>query len=165
MSYSYANTLNGSISSLSASVSLLGNSLNSLDALSEDFERLPTVLKQSNIFTLIPETDLNDAKQHLVYELEPKIEALKDKVRLKISKLERKKSNLVSKIELNQVRINNFKNDEKAKKANQENVEIEGSEEELEKLRQLRLKKDRLKFKLSSVKLQHRKARLSMIPR
>lgn len=164
MSYPNPGTLNGCISSLSSSVSLLGNSLDSLDTLTNDFGRLPLILDQNKIFTLVPEHDLNIAKKNLVHEIEPKIYKLVEIIRVKLSKLERKNSNLVSKIQLNEVRINNFRNDS-SKTLADEDIEVEGTEEELEQLRQLKLKKDRLKYKLSSINLQNRKARLSMVNR
>lgn len=164
MSYPNSGTLNGCISSLSSSVSLLNNSLSSLDTLTNDFGRLPLILDQSKIFTLVPEHDLNTAKKNLVYEIEPKIHKLVEMIQAKLAKLERKNSNLVSKIQLNEVRINNFRNDSN-KHQPEEDLEIEGTEEELEQLRQLKLKKDRLKYKISSINLQNRKARLSMVNR
>lgn len=164
MSYPNSGTLNGCISSLSSSVSLLGSSLNSLDTLTSDFGRLPSILDQYKIFTLVPEHDLNGAKKNLIYEIEPKIHKLVDIIRVKLSKLERKRSNLVSKIQLNEVRINNFRN-EPSKALPEEDIEVEGNEDELEQLRQLKLKKDRLKYKISSINLQNRKARLSMVNR
>jgi len=164
MSYPNSGTLNSCTSSLSSSVSLLGNSLSTLDDLTNDFKRLPVILDQNKIFTLVPEHDLNVAKENLVHEIEPKIHKLMEMIRTKLSKYERKNSNLISKIQLNEVRLNNFKNDS-FKTSADEDLEVEGTEEELEQLRQLKLKHDRLNYKLSSLDLQRRKERISMVTR
>jgi DASH complex subunit SPC19 len=156
MSYPIHNTLNGCVISLSSSVSLLNQSLSSLDSQIEDFSRLGNILDQNRIFTLIPEHDIQSAKKNVVDEIEPKMLKLVELIKMKISKLDRKSSSLESKIQLNSVRINNFRNDSTE-------VEIVGSQEELDQLRQLKLKKDRLKYRLSSIKLQNRKLRLSMV--
>lgn len=162
MSYASQNTLSGCITSLSASVSLLGDALHSLDAQTGDFARLGAILDQNRIFTLVPESDLATAKRSLEHEIEPRILKLLENVKARLAKLERRRDALVSKEQLNQVRINNFKSESDAY---QEEEEVEGSEEELEALRQLRLRRDRLNYKLSSISLQHRKARLSMVNR
>lgn len=164
MSYASQNTLNGCITSLSTSVSLLGDALSSLDTHADDFDRLGLILDQNRIFTLVPEHDLSTAKRSLEHEIEPRILKLVDTVKARLTKLERRRDALVSKERLNQVRINNFRSGDNTASAN-EDVDIEGTDEELEHLRQLRLKKDRLKYKLSSINLQNRKARLSMVNR
>jgi hypothetical protein len=127
-----------------------------LDSQTGDFSRLGKILDQNRIFTLIPEHDIQSVKKNLVDEIEPKILKLVELIKMRISKLDRKSSSLESKIQLNSVRINNFRNDSTE-------VEIVGSQEELDQLRQLKLKKDRLKYRLSSIKLQNRKLRLSMV--
>ncbi|ODV74495.1 Spc19p [Cyberlindnera jadinii NRRL Y-1542] len=147
-SYPMESTLKGCVTSLSSCVSLLSESLSSLDSQVDDFQRLTTILDQSRIFTLVPETDVLMAKKSLSEEVEPRIMALMERSKLKLSKLERKNANLQSKRQLNDIRISKFKSEE---------VSIQGTPEELEQLRQLRLKKDRLKYKLSSINLKQRK--------
>lgn len=161
MSFSNERSLNGCISSLTNSVSLLNSSLSSLEATTADFGRLKHVLNHNRIFTLVPEYDLLVAKQDMGNDVEPKIMKLMELIRGKLVKLERKNANLKSKIELNNVRINNLQKDSKL--ASYSSIEIEGDEHELDQLKQLSLQKDRLKYKLSSLKLQKRKERLSMV--
>ncbi|KAH3676240.1 hypothetical protein WICMUC_002117 [Wickerhamomyces mucosus] len=159
--YSHQSTLNSCNNSLTTSVNLLNNSINSLDLISEDFQRLTSILDQKRIFTLIPEYDIITTKSSLSFEIEPKISKIVEIINNKLSKLERKNLNLISKIQLNSVRIDNFQNENN--KINLQDLEqdnIQGSEEDLIKLRQLKLKKDRLKYKLSGINLQNKKSRL-----
>lgn len=157
MSYPTENTLNGCITSLSSSCSLLSQSLNSLDSQVPDFARLGRVLDQHRIFTLVPEYDVSRAKRSLVDEIEPKTLRLVELIKLKLTKLERKKSAMEGKIKLNEVRINNFRGD---RVDDDHDGDDNTATVESDKLKQLRLKKDRLKYQLSSLTLQERKKSL-----
>lgn len=151
-------TLTGCVTSLETTTQLLQNSLNQLDSLMPDFQRLPLVLKQNKIFTIIPEFEIAQAKGTIQNEISPKLDRLIKMIQGRINKQERRVDGIKSKIQLNSVRIGNLERDEVVSSNN----EINGTKEQLETLKRLKLKKERLRYKLSSLELQKRKNRLSM---
>jgi DASH complex subunit SPC19 len=160
-----SSTLRGCVTSLETSTQLLNNSLSQLDTLMPDFRRLPQVLNQNKIFTIIPEFELTQAKGTIQNEISPKIEKLVKLIRGRIGKLERKIEGTKMKIQLNSVRIRNLERDEADKQRRlqeDENQGVEGTEAQLEILKRLKLKKERLRYKLSNLELENRKKRLSM---
>lgn len=169
MSHTY-NSLSNCISSLSASVALLNDSLKTIDNATKDIPRLKKVLSTNKVFGLVPELDLESAKRNIQNEVQPQINALVLKIEKELSKLKRKKTNLASKVDLQQVRLEN------AAKSNRDSLSgIKGitanriskgdiDELKLARLKLLQNKKERLKYSLSRLNLQDKRARLSTIP-
>lgn len=91
MSHTY-NSLSNCISSLSASVALLNDSLKTIDNATKDIPRLKKVLSTNKVFGLVPELDLESAKRNIQNEIQPQINALVIKIEKELSKLKRKKN-------------------------------------------------------------------------
>lgn len=160
------NSLASCVESLSASVNLLDESFKTLDEAAHDLSRLQKVLSISKVFGLVPELDLENAKQNVRKEVEPQISNIITKVQNEVSKLERKKMNLVSKVDLQQVRLETFQGssrDSIGRGVTFRGRVVKGSGDELKvaRLKLLQNKKERLKYSLSRLNLQQR---LSMIP-
>lgn len=169
MSHTY-NSLSNCINSLSASVALLDDSLRAIDNATNDIPRLKKVLSTNKVFGLVPELDLESAKRNIQNEVQPQVDALVLKIEKELNKLKRKKTNLASKVDLQQVRLENA-----AKSSRDSFSGIKGisasqiSKGEIDELKLARLKllqnkKERLKYSLSRLNLQDKKARLSTIP-
>ena len=150
------NSLSNCVSSLSASVALLNESCNTLDEAVADISRLKKVLSITKVFGLVPELDLENAKKNVRHEVGPKMERSLFQIRNELGKLERKRMNLISKADLQRVRLETFG-------ANPRDLMVTKSvdESKLTRLRVLQNKKDRLKYSLSRMNLQ---LRLSTIP-
>lgn len=158
MSHS-ARSLQSSISRLSESVALLDRSVDTLEEATRNVPRLKKILKTEKIFGLVPESDLASAKTHLHNEVHPQISALITKVDREVGKVVRKKTNLATKVELLQVRL------ESSDKRSREPSKVSKSDDaKRERLNMLRTKRERIEYLLLRHNLQERKARLSLIP-
>lgn len=164
------NSLSNCISSFNASILLLKDSVDTLNDATKDVHRLKGVLATRKVFGLVPEMDLENAKRSVQNEIKPQMKAITAKIENEVSRLRRKKTNLVSKVDLQQVRLENA-----AKRSKESPTELKGlsasriSKGDIDELKLARLmllqhKKDRLKYSLSRLNLQDKKARLSMIP-
>lgn len=152
-------SLQNSIARLSESVALLESSVDTLDDATRNVPRLKKILKLDKIFGLVPESDLIMAKTHLHNEVHPRINALVTKVDRELAKLARKKTNLATKVELLQVRL------ESSDKRSREPSKVSKSDDaKRERLNMLRTKRERIEYLLLRHNLQDRKARLSLIP-
>lgn len=141
-----------------------------MDNATKEIPRLKKVLATNKVFGLVPELDLESAKRNIQNEVQPQVDALVLKIEKELNKLKRKKTNLASKVDLQQVRLEN------AAKSNRDSLSgIKGilasriakgdiDEQKLARLKLLQNKKERLKYSLSRLNLQDKKARLSMIP-
>lgn len=156
------------VNSLNASVDLLNNSLRSLEDTTKNVPRLKRVLRTHKVFGLVPELDLEHANKTIHEELQPQINDLNTKVVTEINRLRRKKVNLTNKIELQRVRLQSIgsKNDYNGVKGISGKRIAKGDLDELKlaRLKLLQNKKERLRYSLSRMKLQDKRARLSMIP-
>ncbi|ODV97953.1 hypothetical protein PACTADRAFT_31367 [Pachysolen tannophilus NRRL Y-2460] len=175
MSYNIQTNLEGCIKSLAISNGIMDSSLELLSNSTDDFPRLCKILKQNKVFTTVPELDIKIATKNLNKNLMPQINSLIIKIEAELVKLEKNKQKLLDKCELQQTRLENFNkihnnlsnkenfilnNDE----MNSSEEDIIGTEEELQKLKFLKGKKERLKYSLSRLNLQENKKRLSIIP-
>lgn len=169
MAQSY-NSLANCIQSLSASVSLLDNSLRTIDDSTRDVNRLRKVLRTNKVFGLVPELDLENAKRSVVNEVRPQIKVIIQKIDRELLRLRRRKTNLTGKVDLQQVRLENASKTNRdslgSVRGGNEGVLLKGdvNEAKIARLRLLQNKKERLKYSLSRLNLQDKKARLSMIP-
>ncbi|CAH2354797.1 DASH complex subunit Spc19p [[Candida] railenensis] len=162
------NSLSNCVSSISASVSLLDDSINTLDDAAKDLARLKKVLSIKKVFGLVPESDLENAKQNIKSEVQPQIGSVLVRIRRELNTLERKKMNLIGKIDLQEQRLDSARGG----KSSSTNKKIrrklvyrgDVSDEKLTRLMLLQNKKDRLKYSLSRHNLQSQRARLSKIP-
>lgn len=164
MSHVY-NSLSTCINTLRESVDILGDSVKLLDETTRDVPRLKKVLDTQKVFGLVPEIDLINAKKCFRDEIKPQIDSTMAKIEKEMNKLNRKKTNLRSKYDLQAVRLTSSKKRDSfmglpIKKINKDKLD----ELKLARLRLLRNKKERLKYSLSRLDLQEQRARLSLIP-
>ncbi|KAK9381690.1 DASH complex subunit Spc19 [Kockiozyma suomiensis] len=105
MNSSYLYSLQGCVSSLKMSNDLLASSIASLDSGVNDLPRVKTVLKADRVFEVVPESEVNTLKSSLQVEVEPQIIELLKLADNAISRLERREKNLISKAQLQEVRL------------------------------------------------------------
>ncbi|KAK9479755.1 DASH complex, subunit Spc19 [Lipomyces japonicus] len=144
MNSSYNYSLQGCVSSLRASTELLGSSIASLDSGVNDFPRMKSVLKADRVFEVVPESEVNAVKASLAGEVEPQIIDLLRRAETAISRLERRHKNLVSKAELQEVRL----------QRQPAAITTDASElQNLETWRKLQQRRQRLEYSLSRLNL------------
>lgn len=148
---------------------LLDDTLGILDDSTRDISRLRRVLSTNKVFGLVPEMDLENAITSMKDEVKPQLNAMIRKIESELNKLKRKNSSLAGKVNLQQVRLEN------ATKSSQDMPDVlrvlgrrieKGviDENKLSRLKFIQNKKERLKYSLSRMNLQDKRARLSMIP-
>ncbi|KAK6456270.1 DASH complex subunit Spc19 [Scheffersomyces xylosifermentans] len=157
------NSLANCIASLRESVNLLDDSLNILNQTTQDIPRIKNVLLTKRVFGLIPESDLNNAKQNFQIEVEPQVNSLMSRIDKSLQVLHRKHTKLQNRYELQSVRLSSSKRDSLgdvplSRISKAKNVD----EKKLARLQILRIKKERLKYTLTTLNLQERTARLNV---
>lgn len=171
-------SLQGCVSSLSASCNILDSSLATLDTGISDFPRLIHVLQNTRHFELLPESDVVAAQNDLRGEIGPQREELLARVEKALHVLERKEYNLKSKKELQEVRLQQKPNRAHLAQstsssrpsgsidASNQGASDAGNAERAEKLRMLKSKKERLAYSLKRLQMeeQGRKTRMSLAP-
>lgn len=148
---------------LESSLALLDSSIKSLDKATVHVPRLKKILHTQKVFGLVPEVDLESAKRNFETETHPQISYLVDKIEKEVTRLKRKKAGLVSKLELQSVRLQSAENnprDSFTRARVSKSVDLH----KLARLKLLQNKKERLKYSLSRMNLQNTRARLSVIP-
>ncbi|KIW07989.1 uncharacterized protein PV09_01888 [Verruconis gallopava] len=157
-----AHSLEGCVSSLRETMSLLGSSISTLDAGVNDFPRLSKVLQTTRHFELIPESALQTAQSSLLNEITPEVNNLLVRVSTYLDKLERREQGLIAKYELQQGRLDASQQTPSSSRlgsrARGKSVGggaggSLGMAEQL-KMKQLRQKKERLSFAIDRLQLQ-----------
>ncbi|ODQ80160.1 hypothetical protein BABINDRAFT_7635 [Babjeviella inositovora NRRL Y-12698] len=138
--------LSSCITTLQSSAHLLQNSLDVLDGTTHDMLRLSAVLNKKTFFQVKPQCDIDDIKKNLSAEITPKISTTLAKLENELSRLQRKKINLINKADLQQIRIENLSSYKSAKKPSKV---VKGSDLQVSRLKFLQNKKDRLKYSLN----------------
>jgi len=148
--------------SLNSTLSLLRGTNQNLKDGTKDFARLRTILQTNKVFDIVTETDIAEAKVDVAKETEPQILALIEKINVELSRMERKQRSLTSKAQLQSVRLEQtVKPRQDTSIKNSTTVDV-GIAEQLDKLKQLQQKKERLAYSLSRINLKKRKVRMSM---
>ncbi|SMN20881.1 similar to Saccharomyces cerevisiae YDR201W SPC19 Essential subunit of the Dam1 complex (aka DASH complex) [Maudiozyma saulgeensis] len=120
-----------------------------------------TMLRFKQVYELVPEFDIERARIDLNEEVEPIIHALGDKLKETLNRRAIDLNTLKQKYELNKLKLNNnynnqsVENDDSMDNSNESGgVVVMGSttNEELEELKQLRVKKDELQKRLNELK-------------
>lgn len=152
-------SLDQSVSFLEGTITLLSNSVAKLEKNSKPNDYLTqTMLKSKRVFELVPEYDVQRAKLDLIEEVEPLVKTLEDKLEKSMLRMKRELDTLQQTYELNKLRLN--KNT--SPKAGYINMDVDVStdvvimasstNEELEELKDLKLKKDALQNKIESLR-------------
>lgn len=167
-------SLQGCVTSLSASCNILDSSLSTLNTGISDFPRLIHVLQNTRHFELLPESDVIAAQNDLRGEIGPQREELLARVEKALHVLERKEYNLKSKKELQEVRLQQRPNRAHLTQTTavaqpsqtSQNASAPENTERAEKLRMLKSKKERLAYSLKRLQMeeQGRKTRMSLAP-
>ena len=155
------------VSSLRSSLSLLNSSISILDEGVSDFPRLCKVLTTQQHFELVPETELREAQQSLVDEIAPAIKQLLQTAETYVGQLGRKEESLKARFELLEGRLGNgsgagrmdsgFGNGSGKSAVAAGVVEGEArplSEGQVQELKRLRQKKERLQYAVERLELQ-----------
>ena len=122
-----------------------------------------TMLRCKQVYELVPEFDIERARIDLNEEVEPIIDALKDKLKETLNRRAIDLNTLKQKYELNKLKINNgyteqsfagYTGETSEDGLNDTDVVVMGSttNEELQELKQLRQRKDELQKKLQELK-------------
>ncbi|KAK5111901.1 hypothetical protein LTR62_004633 [Meristemomyces frigidus] len=150
--------LNGCVSSLRTSMSLLDSSISILDSGVSDYPRLTRVLQTTRHFELISSHDLTTAQSTLLSEIRPEIDGLLGRVEAYLERLKRREGALIAKAELQEGRLSRSSGGEQRGNRTPGKVGADGagslSKLEEAKLGQLRLKKERLSYAVSRLELQ-----------
>lgn len=161
-------SLQGCVASLSASCNILESSLSTLDSGIADFPRLIHILKSTRHFELLPESEVLAAHQEIYGEIGPQRDELMKRAEKGIQALERREYSLRSKAELQEVRL--LQRRPTSNMAQTPAVGPDPTDEEnderVERLRQVRSKKERLAYTLKRLQMeeQGRKNRISLAP-
>lgn len=149
--------LDDSVWYLEESVALMQESVETLKRNSEENKYITQVMLQcSKACELIPEFDVERARNDLNEEVEPLVSTLQEKLKKSLSKMKRELDTLNQTYELNALRLNNSNNNENM----DTNIDIStdvvvmtsSTNEELEELKELRSKKEQLLQRLESLK-------------
>lgn len=138
---------------LTTAVDILHSTNKGLRDATADFDRLKTVLKSTRVFDVVTLHDVVQAKQELSSEIEPKVNKLLEKIEQELARLERREKSLVSRAQLQEVRLHQNEN----KVINSKPP----SPEQLKRLKELQEKKAKLTYNLKTVNLQKQKARIN----
>lgn len=153
-------SLQGCVTSLRASCSLLESSIASLDAGIHTFPRVSKLLQANRHFEVVGESEVVKAHQELAAEVEPQMEDLLRRAEQEMARLERKEKNLSSKSDLQQVRLHQRASSTRPTAAagdteqKDDRSERADSAAKVEKRKNLRLKRERLLFSLQRLELE-----------
>jgi DASH complex subunit SPC19 len=156
------NSLALCVSSLSALVGLLDESIKTLDDAAHDLARLKRVLSITKVFGLVPELDLEDAKQNIKNEAQPQIGSVLERIRRELNVMERRKLNLAAKIDLQRARLSAAASASTPSAAKGRVYLGQVTDVKLARLRLLQNKRERLRYSLSRHNLQHQREQLTL---
>lgn len=139
--------LNGCVSTLAQSLSMLSSSLDALNHSTSDFPRVSTILSNIRVFELVPDSHISNAQADLAKEIEPQITQLLSRAEVELAKLERKRVALSSKADLLQVRLDETQSQSQLRQKSLP------TDEQRERLKYLKMKRERLEYSLSNLNL------------
>ncbi|KAG4305905.1 hypothetical protein PORY_000815 [Pneumocystis oryctolagi] len=145
------NSLEGCVSSLSACNYRMDLLLATLDTGIEDFPRIQQVLSNKRHFEVVSKSDMEAAQQALEHEIYPQVQVLLQRAEAGIAKLERCEKALQSKVDLQEVRLQ-----QPARLKHMHSAQTDGAEQlsRIKELSALRLKKERLIYALDRLSLE-----------
>ncbi|AMD21108.1 HEL173Cp [Eremothecium sinecaudum] len=143
---------------LENSVGILQGTLDRLKQQGTHSTRLRnTLLEPKRVFELVSEYDLQRARLDLIEDVEPVVDKLCSKLEKSLNKLERERSTLQQTYELNQLRLNNkFSTASRRFGGSKRFPVVMGTttKEELDRLRQLKSRKQALARELEELQAQ-----------
>ncbi|KAI3403921.2 SPC19 [Candida oxycetoniae] len=147
------NNLENCSRSLRESIQLLKDCSNDLEEKTLDSKRMIQVLSTKKVFGLIPEFDLDDAKQSYRSTITPQLDEQVHKLEEELQILVLKRKSLASKLKLTKTRLNNY---QRGMQSSDVDLEIfvnnkNYDESSVRKLQMLRNKKKRLQYTLNRV--------------
>lgn len=148
---------------LDRSTSALQSSNELLQLAIKDVARLRKVLNIQKVFGVVPERDIEAAKECAKTSSHPQIKELRERIYRDLDRLKRKREILKNKSELQKVRLHTAEKNA-VDSGNDSPAVAQASEPQIARLKLLRNKKDRLKYTLSRLKLQQTRTKLSAIP-
>ena len=161
-----AEYLEHSVASLGETVVLLQKTIDGLKKDSEPNNNLvQTILQSKRVFELISEYDVERAKLAQSEEIDPLVKTLEDKLGKSLGKLKRELDTLQQTYELNKLRLNNSTNGKNGDASDTSfiaDVDVStdvvvmasSTNEELQELKELKLKRKLLQKKLQELKVQ-----------
>ena len=178
-----ANPLAACVASLQSSLTLLNSSIQVLDNGVRDFPRLSRVLNTQRVctgnpsqgttnanqvsqhFELVPESTLASAQSALLSSITPELNSLLSRVETYLGRLERQEKSLIAKAEIQEGRlqaVEEAREDREAKSRPQSRKSMYGDgdgdeeeigEKEIERMKKLKNKKERLIFAIERLNL------------
>ncbi|CCX04934.1 DASH complex subunit Spc19 [Pyronema domesticum] len=154
------NSLALCVQSLQKCTSLLDSSIDIIDNGVRDFPRTAKVIQVSRYFECISEPALFEAQTALHDEIGPEVEHLLKRAEDYITKLDRREKGLISKAELQEGRIRQYQRDKPAPMP----IDDDGKQERQEKMKALKIKRERLQHTIDRLSLQvvHKERQLRM---
>lgn len=133
------------VASLNSTIATLDGLNQNLENSIQDLKHLPTVIKVEKVFDVVPEKEVTNQRDLIAQQTEPQIAEVVQKAEQGIARMERRRAALISKAELQQVRLHS-----------------DDQQSSIDRRQELRNENERLQYSLNRIKLQHRHARLSM---
>lgn len=128
-------SLDTSVELLAASTAVLEGAIAALRESTKTTRNLQRTLHTKRVFDLVSSTDLIHAKQAVKNQVNPRIGLLVGQMEARVGKLQKREASLINKVNLNEVRLS-------------KGVNLGGESQKKVLLRQLRVRKMRLKQSL-----------------
>ncbi|KAF8419950.1 DASH complex subunit Spc19 [Tirmania nivea] len=170
--------LQTSVNTLTASLSLLTSTISTLSTATSDFPRMTKVLTVNRHFELLSEPEIQTAQESLREEIVPEFRHLLGRVEGQLERMERREKGLESRGELLGGRLEGMGDGKRKASVSRGSAggigfagglgeaAGAGSKVNVEKMRQLKAKKERLMYTVERLALQkgqkHRQLRMSM---
>lgn len=148
-------SLRSCIGLLNESVQFLEESTTVLHSTTKDIPRIRRVLRTRQVFGLVPESDLTNAKQSFKLEINPKVKLIVLKIETELARQRKQKVKLQNKFNLQHVRLQGGTTKKESKLQTLLNQAEDNPK--VQKLKFLRNKRDRLKYSLTQLNLHQRR--------
>ncbi|CAK9438665.1 uncharacterized protein LODBEIA_P28890 [Lodderomyces beijingensis] len=154
------NNLESCNNSLRESIRLLRNSSALIEESVSDTHRVSKALSTRKVFALVPEHDLEDAKQCYKSNITPQVHRQLDRLQDEVKSLQSKRGHLQSKLKLTRTRLRHCEQQQQGETSGGDSdVDFESllndrnyDQLKVRKFQTLRYKKNRLQYTLSRIK-------------
>lgn len=150
-SYHPYNNLQNCNNSIKESIELLRNSNQKLKDSTSDSARLKHILSTKKIFGLVPELDLDDAKQSYSETITPQVNKRFVKLKEETNRLELRLKELAQELNLAKERLNSYRNGREAWELNTDELlqDPRYDRQKLKRLKDLQNMRSRLQFNVN----------------
>ncbi|KAI5961720.1 SPC19 [Candida margitis] len=150
-SYHPYNNLQNSNNSIKESIELLRSSNQKLRESTSDSSRLKYILSTRKIFGLVPELDLDDAKQSYSETITPQVNKRIVKLKEETNKLELRSKELAQELSLAREKLSNYRSGREVWELNTEELSRDSryDRQKLKRLKDLQNMRSRLQFNVN----------------